>query len=537
MKKIDVSNPLALSKIIASEGLTNQIPADASSVAEQYNASQDVGFPEVTMKPVEIGGEAPDGRDFNGFLQLLSSHLFASQNGGIYTFSADVSSAIGGYPQGAILGYIDTNGDYNFVKSLIDDNTYNFVTNPEYIDNTHWERIVYPGAANTDLSNLTLQGKNIANWSSNVSNCTTEILQDIKLELNNGTLTIKAGGKVYVPNGAGVFDEIVINSDKTASISSFSGFVFYRSDNNSLHLESLRPTSGTTPPSGDGTWYDTNANKIKRYENSSFAYDGISFPLCKCSSGSIDQVFNGFGYIGSTVFVLPGVKGLRPNGRNENETLKSVLLTNTECKTTTFSSSANGEYELLANQTGVYYNNTNVYNEKENINTTAAFSFHVGSVIVSSGVIQSFNIDSVFHAANDSNVVHKTGNEKIYGIKTFIGEDFRVEKERGSIATNYYTDIMVLLDGSRKGVIRTALSDDGSMASILLGSCGPNSEAPNGVKVERTSSHTIVSVPETPGTNANNKEVATTQFVKNYVRLVNVLPASPDSNVFYAIPE
>lgn len=35
----------------------------------------------------------------------------------------------------------------------------------------------------------------------NISNCITEIPQDIKLELNNGTLTLKAGSKVYVPNG------------------------------------------------------------------------------------------------------------------------------------------------------------------------------------------------------------------------------------------------------------------------------------------------------------------------------------------------
>ena len=32
-----------------------------------------------------------------------------------------------------------------------------------------------------------------------VSNCITNIPQDIKLELNNGVLTLKAGSKVYVP--------------------------------------------------------------------------------------------------------------------------------------------------------------------------------------------------------------------------------------------------------------------------------------------------------------------------------------------------
>ena len=141
-----------------------------------------------------------------------------------------------------------------------------------------------------------------------------EIPQDIKLELNNGILTLKAGSKVYVPNGfesdgtTPKFDVVTIENDKTASVSSFSGFVFYRSDNNSFHFEALQPTSGTTPPSADGTLYDTSTNKIKRYENSSFVYDGISFPLCKFSSGSIDQVFNGSGYIGNAIFILPGIR-------------------------------------------------------------------------------------------------------------------------------------------------------------------------------------------------------------------------------------
>lgn len=200
---------------------------------------------------------------------------------------------------------------------------------------------------------------------SNLLNYTTnrilEIPQDIKLELNNGTLTLKAGSKVYVPNGfeedgtTPKFDVVTIENDKTASVSSFSGFVFYRSDNNSIHLESLQLTSGTTPPSGDGTWYDTSANKIKRYENSSFVYDGISFPLCKISSGSIDQVFNGFGYIGSTVFALPGVKVQTPNGKNTDGTYKSGVITSNSVATRTATEGASDKW-IIFNGSNVYLN-------------------------------------------------------------------------------------------------------------------------------------------------------------------------------------
>lgn len=257
---------------------------------------------------------------------------------------------------------------------------------------------------------------------SNLLNYTTnrilEIPQDIKLELNNGTLTLKAGSKVYVPNGSGVFDEVVINSDKTASISSFSGFVFYRSDNNILHLEALQPTSGTTSPSGDGTWYDTGANKIKRYENTSFVYDGISFPLCKISSGSIDQVFNGFGYIGSTLFALPGVKVQIPDGKNENGTYKNVEYATESVRTMDVSAWGIGFYgklifgDLFMIQPDVRFHTKtdgvlwtfkdNQWYVDVNGTVTKRYIMFVGNVHISSGKVSSLDLYGVDSVANSN---------------------------------------------------------------------------------------------------------------------------------------
>ena len=58
----------------------------------------------------------------------------------------------------------------------------------------------------------------------------------------------------------------------------------------------------------------------------------LILPLCivTVSNGaisSIDQVFNGAGYIGHHAFVLPDVKVLAPNGLNDDGTLKSVTCT------------------------------------------------------------------------------------------------------------------------------------------------------------------------------------------------------------------
>lgn len=432
MKKIDVSSPLALSKIIASEGLTNQIPADASSIAEQYNASQDVGFPEVTMKPVQVGGEAPDGRDFNGFLQLLSSHLFASQNGGIYTFNADVSSAIGGYPQGAILGYIDTNGDYNFVKSLIDDNTYNFVNNPAYIDNIHWEKIVYPGAANTDLSNLTSQGKNIANWSSNVSNCITEIPQDIKLELNAGTLTLKAGSKVYIPNGVGTFTEQTISSDKVCATSTSVGtrLIFITDSGSFFSILTQYAYSGNTSTMNNTTayiyarFYNTETNKMYVGDSNggNWVETSLSLPLAVVTNDSsgnftaIEQTFNGFGYIGSTIFALPGVVGLASNGfNNVDGTLNNNIKSVSNVLIYTLSGTYNFTLACTGSALGAYYYSYDARtNQVIRTDTGASYNgdrFIYGNVSVENGKITSFNTKTVFHSVDYSDF--KTLSESV----------------------------------------------------------------------------------------------------------------------------
>lgn len=133
--------PQILPATIANTGLKNTIPDNPTGT---YLASINGGFPEITMTPKDDGGVPPDGKDLNGFLNVLSGFYFYTQIGGKYTFNSDVSSAIGGYPQGAILYY--KNGDIlTQVESLIENNTYNFVTTPSYIDGVHWREVKYLG--------------------------------------------------------------------------------------------------------------------------------------------------------------------------------------------------------------------------------------------------------------------------------------------------------------------------------------------------------------------------------------------------------
>lgn len=194
-----------------------------------------------------------------------------------------------------------------------------------------------------------------------ITNCLTKIPQDIKLELNNGTLTLKAGSKVYVPSGknsdgSNKFDVVTIASDKVWSSRNLDypqQFVFLKP---SQEFEAVGEAGGTvhsgaTAPSGKQfmLWYDTTNNFIKWTTDSGSTWvSGCSFAVSICSStqannwASIDQVFNGFGYIGSTVFALPGVKGLIPNGRNADGSLKSIEFVNDRVKTFTATESGYG---------------------------------------------------------------------------------------------------------------------------------------------------------------------------------------------------
>lgn len=110
--------------------------------------------------------------DINGLGRLISQACFFNECGGYYTFDQTVCDQIGGYPKGAILRYRnhETN-KVRVVRSVIADNTYDFVTNPEYIDGKKWSYVdqimpvgfrprIFPDWANSQTGTLNLKGSN-----------------------------------------------------------------------------------------------------------------------------------------------------------------------------------------------------------------------------------------------------------------------------------------------------------------------------------------------------------------------------------------
>ena len=115
----------------ATNGLKNNIPV--ADPAMFSNASYEKGFPQSTMKKVTEGGIPPQGKDFNGILNEISSHTVWTNAGGTYKFNGELSNAIGGYAKGAVL--VADNLKFAVI-SLVNNNKINFNTNPSSISPT-----------------------------------------------------------------------------------------------------------------------------------------------------------------------------------------------------------------------------------------------------------------------------------------------------------------------------------------------------------------------------------------------------------------
>lgn len=181
----------------------------------------------------------------------------------------------------------------------------------------------------------------------NVINYTTnrilEIPQTVKAELNNGVITIKAGTKVYIPNGFetdGItrkFDIIILTKDLTYTEPTSTALtlpLFVSSNGNGLFRRGNNNSGKTVPDNYSGAFYNLTTNKMESYKDGSLSVT-MSLPICVCTNSattgnnivSVDQLFNGFGYIGSTAFALPGVRYQFADGLNENGTYKSITKT------------------------------------------------------------------------------------------------------------------------------------------------------------------------------------------------------------------
>ena len=314
----------------------------------------------------------------------------------------------------------------------------------------------------------------IANYQNYITNCILSIPQNIKLELADGVLTLKAGSKVYVPNGSGNYAEITIENDLSRTVTSgFEGVLFYYPEENRLSSIDINYcSSGTVLPSapiGTNHWvhYKTDDNRIYYTSDAGETWSRTySLPLCVFTSEETDvpekaiitrinQVFNGFGYIGSTVFALPGINYLIPNGRTPDGLLYNKNITTQQVQTHTaqygpdqiFSLheqnyisidyaptdkntvhyvKTRGEmYSLSASASGwdlCYVEEDNLwYSTNDDGVWSVVYKIPVITTVTDENLnIISFEANTTLHHDDRSEVVHRYGNETISGKKTFI---------------------------------------------------------------------------------------------------------------------
>lgn len=212
-----------------------------------------------------------------------------------------------------------------------------------------------------------------------ITNCFTKIPQTINIELNNGTLSLKKNSKVYVPNGVGIFDEQIITNDINITETNNGQYMlFVKASQVSVDFISISNTvSGSTAPGTIYTvWYDTTNNTIKLFlDNPTTPARTESLPVAiftvsNGSISSIDYVFNGFGYIGSTVFALPGITALIPNGKDPDGRLNNTIVTTDTVKTLTNPSNISSNLLYVIKPDGTIENSlTNywLYNASKNL--------------------------------------------------------------------------------------------------------------------------------------------------------------------------
>ena len=295
------------------------------------------------------------------------------------------------------------------------------------VDNNEYSAKYHAQAAAASAA-LSAQYANDKINQTHITNCITEIPQDIKLELydQGGNIygRIKSGSKIYFSNGFendGVtpkFSTKTLTSDYSFGPFSYkTGWVSFIDEGGTVGLSiftktetvSERPSS----PDTDTLYYNTSTNKTE-WKGSYSWLTNISLPLCFTYGTSGYQVFNGFGYIGSTVFALSGVKGLIPNGRNADGTLKNISYSVDSVRTFTQGSyTYSGIVGVDIDGTLMAVSNTDYkYNEKENFNIYTPlngkmYRFWIADVTYSSGVITSFVPKTAFHALdwNDKTIL------------------------------------------------------------------------------------------------------------------------------------
>lgn len=126
----------------AATGTIRTIPVPDQSGVTPGAASLTTGFPAITGQPLASGGVPPSLQDFNGLFNQITAWNRWQGAGGLPSYDSTFSTAVGGYPSGAILASSVTPGIIWI--STADNNT----TDPDGTSPAKWVKI----ASSTSVS-------------------------------------------------------------------------------------------------------------------------------------------------------------------------------------------------------------------------------------------------------------------------------------------------------------------------------------------------------------------------------------------------
>ena len=219
--------------------------------------------------------------------------------------------------------------------------------------------------SNQDLSNLSTAGQAILDNKLNktqITNCILELPERVKLEVNNGTVTAKAGTIAIFPYGttdlsdtypigSTFLDSNLIVEDTQYTDGKFFVWLKIPNDitrtftgNNHIYIYSKLANNGTlniagthavwcgpTYVSGTAAFYHPTTNLLEAYIDGTASGEYFSFPMCKISVTdgvvSVENITNGMCDFGNMLIIDKGIKGLAPDGRSADGSLKNLTLT------------------------------------------------------------------------------------------------------------------------------------------------------------------------------------------------------------------
>ena len=229
-------NPDLIPEPFAQSGDKNPIPLERAISDPIYRASWKAGFPPDTRLPKDVGGEAPDGLDFNGVLNILSQAVVFLQKGNAYQFDAIMAP----YPIGAL---VRSNDNLTTYQSTVVSNSNNPNSNM-----TGWR--IYNGSGFI-VDNLTTNDSTKA-----LSAAQGKVLQDNKLGKTENAVSASKLQNARNINGVDFDGTANINlpllgygqtwQDVTSS--RFSGVTYTNNTSKPIQISIVIRDSGTVSP-------------------------------------------------------------------------------------------------------------------------------------------------------------------------------------------------------------------------------------------------------------------------------------------------